>query len=189
MTPAPSPTAAARRYAALLRGTNVGGNKKLAMSELRELLEAIGCTEVRTYLQSGNAAFVSSNADSQEVARQIEQAIQDRLGMSLRCLTRTALELETVIADNPLSDVATDGGRMLALFLSAPLGQDHLAVFDPTSLDPETIRLGDRVIYQWCPDGIMAAPAPGPLLEKRTGIAVTARNWNTVTKLRELLSG
>jgi uncharacterized protein (DUF1697 family) len=176
------------RYAALLRGIDVGGNKRLAMSDLRELLVAIGCTDVRTYLQSGNAVFVSSNADAQDMAGQIEQAVADRLRMSLRCLVRTADELEAVIAGNPLSDVSTDGARMMALFLSAPLGPDQLVMFDPTALDPETIRLGDRVIYQWCPDGVLAAPAPGPLVEKRTGIAVTARNWNTVTKLRELLA-
>jgi uncharacterized protein (DUF1697 family) len=177
------------RYAALLRGINIGGNKRLAMSDLRKLLVAIGCTDVRTYLQSGNAVFASANADADAVASQIERTVADRLGMSLRCLIRTPDELDTVIAGNPLNGVWTDGARMMALFLSASMGPEQLAVFDPTSLDPETIRLCDRVIYQWCPEGVLAAPAPGPLLEKRTGIAVTARNWNTVTKLRELLAG
>ena len=64
----------------------------------------------------------------------------------------------------------------------------HLAAaHDPIALDPRNARLGERVIYQWCPNGVLDAPAIGPFAEKHLGVAVTARNWNTVTRLAELV--
>ena len=77
----------------------------------------------------------------------------------------------------------------MAHFLSAAPHPDRLAAHDPRLLDPGRIELGDRVIYQWCPDGLLAAPPAGALAERHLGVTVTARNWNTVTKLAELLAG
>lgn len=50
-------------YAALLRGINVGGSRKLPMGDLRTLMEGLGYTGVRTYLQSGQAVFASDHGD------------------------------------------------------------------------------------------------------------------------------
>ena len=56
------------RYAALLRGINVGGNKKIPMAALRELMQGLGYADVVTHLQSGNAVF-SSAKQPQTLAR------------------------------------------------------------------------------------------------------------------------
>ena len=87
----------------------------------------------------------------------------------------------------PLGDVATDGSKLLGLFLSAPPAPELLADHDPVSLAPDQVALGDRVIYQWCPDGVLAAPPVAGFVEKHLGVVVTGRNWNTITKLRALL--
>ncbi|MGW2995759.1 DUF1697 domain-containing protein, partial [Streptomyces sp. NPDC001193] len=65
-----------KKYAALLRGINVGGARKVPMAELREVLEGLGLTEVRTYLQSGNAVFTSPEKDPAALARELEWAIE-----------------------------------------------------------------------------------------------------------------
>lgn len=176
-------------YAALLRGVNVGKARKLAMDDLRALLEDLGCADVRTYLRSGNAVLRSPLDEPAELEERIEVALRERLGLPVRCLVRTGDEMRVVVAGNTLGDVATDGARMLALFLSAAPDPALLVEHDPRELDPDTVRLGDRVIYQWCPDGFMAAPAVGTFVERRLGVAVTARNWNTVTGLAALLEG
>ncbi|MFB9449433.1 DUF1697 domain-containing protein [Dactylosporangium vinaceum] len=175
-------------YAVLLKGINVGGNKKVAMADLRKLLTSLGFTDVATLLQSGNAVFTcADDAAPDQVAARIEQAIQDELGMTVRCLVRTGPELRAVIDGHPLAEVATNGSRMMAHFLSDVPAPALLAEFDPATLDPERIVLGDRVIYQWCPDGVSDAPMVGPQVEKRLKVTVTARNWNTVTKLAAML--
>jgi uncharacterized protein (DUF1697 family) len=175
------------RFVALLRGINVGANKRIAMADLRELLTGLGFTDVRTLLQSGNAVFSTRSAKPETVARRITDAIDDQLGLAVGCLVRNGDELDAVIENNPLGEVATDGSKFMALFLSKAPDPKLLKAHDPRSLAPEEIRLGDRVIYQWCPNGVLAAPAVGGFAEEHLDVTVTGRNWNTVTKLAALL--
>lgn len=176
------------RYVALLRGINVGRNKRVAMADLRRLLDGLGYTEVRTLLQSGNAVFTTAASKPERLARLIEQAIEAELGLDVKCLVRTGEDMLAVANGNPLGEVATDGAKLLALFLSETPDAALLAAHDPTQLAPKEIRLGDRVIYQWCPDGVLAAPPAGSFAEKHLKVTVTGRNWNTVTKLAALLT-
>ncbi len=178
------------RYVALLRGINVGRNKRVAMGDLRAILAGLGHTDVRTLLQSGNAVFVSTSSTAgtpEKLARQLEKAIEDDLGLDVRCLVRAGDDVRAVVDGNPLGDAATDGKKLQALFLSKAPDPALLKAHDPAALAPDQIRLGDRVIYQWCPDGILAAPPVGTFAEKHLGVTVTARNWNTVTKLAAML--
>ena len=177
------------RYVALLRGINVGGNRRVAMADLRALLSGLGYTDVRTHLQSGNAVFTSLAAKPEALARQIENGLLDELGLTVRCLIRSSDELHAVIDGNPLGAVATDGSKMIVLFLSERPDPTLLAAHDPADLAPAEIRIGDRVIYQWCPDGLLASPPVAGFVEKYLKVTVTARNWNTVTKLGALLDG
>lgn len=158
------------------------------MADLRELLTGYGHSGVRTHLQSGNVVFTSQRRNPDQLTQEIERGIKERLGLSVRCLVRSGDELQAVIDGNPLSAVATDGSRMLALFLSEPLDSNLLSAHNPTDLGSESIRIGERVVYQWCPDGILAAPNVSAFVEKHLKVKVTARNWNTVTRLSELLA-
>lgn len=180
-------------YAAMLRGINVGGHKRIAMADLRALLSRLGFSDVVTLLQSGNAVFhAEPDAVPDELAARIERAIAEAFVMSVRCMVRTGPELRAVIEGNPFADRVADGAaqgsRFLALFLSASPDAELLATYDPRSLAPSEVGLGDRVIYQWCPEGILAAPNVHGFVEKNLRVAVTARNWNTVTKLGTLLA-
>lgn len=176
------------KYVALLRGINVGGKAKVPMAELRAMLSRRGYTEVRTLLQSGNVVLASSDP-ADVVARGIEKGVEDAFGLDVSCLVRTRDQMRAVVDGNPLADVATNGSKMMAFFLSARPDPERLAEHDPRSLASDHIRVGDQVVYQWCPDGFLEAPALGPFLEKRLGLRATARNWNTVTKLTGMLDG
>ena len=104
----------------------------------------------------------------------------------MRCVVLTADDLRAIVDGNPLADLVTNGSRMMVHVLEPAPDQALIAEHDPIALDPENARLGERVIYQWCPDGLMAAPPVG-FPEKRFSITATARNWNTMTRLVELL--
>jgi uncharacterized protein (DUF1697 family) len=175
------------RYAALLRGVNVGRAKRIAMAELRELLAGLGFTGVRTHLQSGNAVFAAPQQPETGLARRIEHALAEQAGLDTRCLVRDAAALRAVVAANPLGSVAADGSKLLALFLSDAPAPDAAAGHDPRELDPARVRLGEKVIYQYCPGGVLAAPPVAAFVERHWHVAVTARNWNTVTKLAGML--
>lgn len=171
----------------LLRGINVGRAKRVAMADLRALLTELGYVDVRTHLNSGNAVLTGEDAAPAVHAERIAAAITDRLGLDARCIVLTGDELRAIIDGHPFPDVATNGSRMMAHVLGSAPDPALVAEHDPIALDPANTRLGERVIYQWCPDGQLAAPAVGGFAEKHLRIPVTARNWNTITKLAELL--
>ena len=174
-------------YAALLRGINVGGHKKILMADLRAMLKDLGFTGVTTLLQSGNVVFTCPETPTADLAAAIERAIADRFTMSVRCLVRTGPQLRATVDGNPFPHGPGQASRFFALFLSENPDPELLAMYDPRGLAPVDVALGDGVIYQWCPDGILAAPNVSGFVEKNLNVAVTARNWNTVVKLRALL--
>src|SRR5690625_2827397 len=89
------------RYAALLRGINVGGRSKVRMADLRALLEGLGYTDVATLLQSGNAAFTAPEVDPADLAASVEHAIEAQLGLTPAVMIRSAADLERVVAGLP----------------------------------------------------------------------------------------
>lgn len=162
------------RFVVLLRGINVGTAKRVAMADLRELLGELGFTDVRTHLNSGNATVTGPDG---EHAPRIEAALRERFGFEVRTVVLTADELRAIVDGNPFADVADDGSRMMAHVLGEP--PDPADAHDPVAADPRRARLVGRVIYQWCPDGLLAAPPVG----WPDGRLVTTRNWNTLRKL------
>ena len=175
------------RYVVLLRGINVGRAKRVAMADLRALLTDLGYADVRTHLNSGNVVLTGDEAVPADHAVRIETAIRDRLGMDVRCAVLPAEELRAIVAGHPFRDVADNGSRMMAYVYVSPVDPALVAGHPPVPQDPERARVGDRALYQWCPDGLLAAPDVGPYIKEHLRTDVTARNWNTLTRLAQLL--
>jgi uncharacterized protein (DUF1697 family) len=175
------------RYAALLRGINVGGRKKLAMNDLREALGALGYEDVETYLQSGNALFTSAATDSNALAGEIEQALRSRLDMDVKVLVRTAGELAEVVEGNPFPEGTAEPKKLHVAFLSAA-PDDHVHALDPAPYEPDELRLGDRAVYLWYPNGYGRTKLTNDVLERKLGVTATTRNWNTVVNLLDRAS-
>ncbi|MFD8953476.1 DUF1697 domain-containing protein [Streptomyces xanthophaeus] len=180
--------AATKKYAALLRGINVGGNKKVPMAELRSVLEGLGHGEVQTYLQSGNAVFSSAAADPTALARELEAAIEDHFGFRVPCLVVDGEYLSAVARACPFPAAELEGKQLHATFFSQQPGAERFAALDAAAFLPEEYRVGDRVLYLYAPDGLgrskLGEALARPAVVK--GIDVTTRNWNTVVKLVEL---
>jgi uncharacterized protein (DUF1697 family) len=174
------------RYAALLRGINVGGNKKVAMAQLRELLADLGYTDVVTYLQSGNAVFASPVADPQALGRAIADGITERFGMSVSVVIRTGAELAAALSSSPLPGEPENPSRFFVAFLAAEPTASSIKAIAAESFHPDQLWVSGREAYLWCPDGAADTKLTNAFLEKRLGVTATSRNWNTVTKLVSL---
>ncbi len=173
---------------ALLRAVNVGGRNRIAMSDLRALLEGLGYGEVRTHLQSGNAVFTAPGAPPPEqLAGAIEGALAQEVGLAAKVLVRTRADLERAIAANPLLDIAEDHARLLVTFLSDAPDREVLAELAPAEFEPDVFAIGEREIYAWYPDGVRATRLSNAFWERRLGVVATGRNWRTVTRLLELM--
>lgn len=171
-------------HVALLRGVNVGGNKRVPMAEWRALMEGLGYTRVRTLLNSGNAVFDA--APSARHAARIRQALLDGLGVEVPVIVKTAREMAAIEAENPLAAVATDASRLIVAFTAEADDLARLAALSELLQPPERLHVGVRAAYLWCANGILESKAGAALLGK-TGRAATTRNWATVLKIRALM--
>ncbi|MET9534770.1 DUF1697 domain-containing protein [Streptomyces sp. NPDC006649] len=176
------------RYAVLLRGINVGGNRKVPMADLRELLTGLGHGDVRTYLNSGNAVFSSGTADEDRLAAAVEEAVADRFGFTVDCLVRSGAYLRTVADGCPFRAAGLQGKQLHVTYFSGPVEPDRFAALDQQAYLPEEFRLGDRALYLYAPDGLGRSKLAEALNRRAVnkGITGTSRNWNTVLKLAEM---
>jgi uncharacterized protein (DUF1697 family) len=135
-------------WIALLRGVNVGGNRRVPMADLRLALEGIGLDDVRTYIVSGNVVFRSRRSDAAALTREIEAAIERRFGFPVAVVLRTAAEMRAVLAADPIPEgSASDPAHRYAVFLSTDPSPERLAAIDPTAVAPDVFVAGDRVIH------------------------------------------
>jgi uncharacterized protein (DUF1697 family) len=172
-------------YAALLRGINVGGHRKVPMDRLREIMSLLGWSDVRTYLQSGNAVFTTGDPDP---GPRLERALADHFGFEVRCLVRTAQELRAVAAACPYPAAELDPAKLLVLFLEQTPAPEHFAALDAPAFAPDTFHhIGDAV-YCYFPEGMGRSRLPAALEAVRPRVTMTGRNWRTVQRLTELTS-
>jgi len=177
-------------YAALLRGINVGGSKKVPMAELRTLLEGLGYAGVRTYLQSGNAVFAAGHGDQTEevLAGEITRAIERHFGFAVDVIVRDHAYLRAINENCPFPAAELEAKQLHVTYFSAPVDAERFAEIDQAAYLPEEFRLGDRALYLYAPNGLgrskLAEHLSKPRLNK--GVIATSRNWNTVVKLVEM---
>ena len=105
---------------ALLRGINVGSNKRVRMSDLRAMVEGLGYVAVRTLLNSGNVVFTAPKGSPEDAAWRIEKALEETLGVSARVIALNAEELSEAIEANPLIKIANNSSRLLLGIMARP---------------------------------------------------------------------
>lgn len=177
-----------RRHVALIRGINVGRAKRVAMADLRALVENLGYGEVRTLLNSGNVVFTVTGSARSDPAGRIEKAMAERLRISARVTVLTAEELAVVVADNPLGKVAHDPSRLFVTVLIDAADRKRLLPLARQEWAPDVLAVGERVAYLWCPKGMMESKLV-TAVNRLLGDAATTRNWATVTRLHALVEG
>ncbi|MFC9680543.1 DUF1697 domain-containing protein [Streptomyces sp. NPDC056948] len=175
-------------YAALLRGINVGGSRKVPMADLRTLLENLGHEGVRTYLQSGQAVFTSGHGDERSLAAEITHAIEQHFGFGVDVIVRDHAYLRAIADACPFPAADLEAKQLHVTYFSAPVDPDRFAEIDQAAYLPEEFRLGDRALYLYAPNGLgrskLAVHLSKPRINK--GVIATNRNWNTVLKLVEM---
>jgi uncharacterized protein (DUF1697 family) len=169
----------------LLRGINVGPNKRIAMPALRDALTGAGFDDVRTYVQSGNVVLSSGDSAKQLGAR-CEELIKNTFGHEVEVVVRTRAELAEVVKRNPLGDVADDPKRYQVSFLSAKPKGEVIRKLDELKAPDEAFVAIGKEFYAWHPEGVARSKLWNALAGKGLGVTATSRNWKTVTTLLEM---
>ncbi|MEU5896871.1 MULTISPECIES: DUF1697 domain-containing protein [Streptomyces] len=179
---------AIKTYAALLRGINVSGHKRVPMAELRTLVEGLGHGGVRTHLQSGNAVFTAERTDEETLAAGLRAAIEEHFGFTVDVLVRDHAYLKAVVDACPFPAADLEPKQLHVTYFSGPVDPSRFSSVDEPAYLPEEFRLGDRVLYLYAPDGLGRSKLADVLARPRLtkGLVATSRNWNTVTRLEEM---
>jgi uncharacterized protein (DUF1697 family) len=164
----------------LLRGINVGGKNKVAMTELRTLVESLGCTDVTTFIQSGNVVFTTGASIT---PARLEGAIEKRFGIDITVVLRTPRDLKRILEANPFADV--DQSKVHVGFMAKNPAAAAVANLDADRFAPEQFAIRGRELYLHLPNGMGRAKLP-PYIDRQLKIPTTIRSWATVTTLVEL---
>lgn len=173
------------RWVALLRGINVGKHRRVAMTDVRAAFEAVGATDVSTYIQSGNVVFAHRRTAESTLVRRLEDALREVVGSEVPVVLRDAAEMAEVVAKIPFRDVEPEAVHVS--FLAEPPPPRWLAPLDRASFLPEEARVVGRQLYLHLPGGIGRSKL-AVAVTRLGGPTATVRNWRTAETLARLVA-
>jgi uncharacterized protein (DUF1697 family) len=172
-------------YIALLRGINVGGKNSLPMKELVAILEDLGARNIKTYIQSGNAAFQSSKENVANLSERIGTEINKRSGFQPHVLILGLSEIEKAITGNPFPEAEAEPISLHLGFLACTPENPDLQKLADLKKESEHFLLQGNVFYLHAPEGVGQSKLAANI-EKLLGVPMTDRNWKSVCKIREM---
>lgn len=175
-------------FVGLLRAVNVASHHVVAMSDLRAFLGDVGLTDARTVLQSGNFVADTRARDATALERMLEHECARRLKIKTNFFLRTPQEWNAVVAGNPFpSEAARDPGRLAVIFLKSAPDRAHVTRLERAITGREVVRPLGRHLVAYYPDGQGRSKLNAALIERHLESPGTARNWNTVLRLKAML--
>jgi uncharacterized protein (DUF1697 family) len=168
-------------HVSLLRGVNVGGRRMVKMDELKHAYIALGLENVRTYVQSGNVIFESSEGDPRKLEVNIQKGLKKAFDLDTVVLLRTREAMQTAIDGNPFE--GKDEGKLHVTFLSAEPETVPLEEFDKAKTGGEELVVRGTEVYLFLPNGYGRTKLNNNYLERKLRVAATTRNWRTARAL------
>jgi uncharacterized protein (DUF1697 family) len=177
-----------KTFIALFRGINVAGRHILPMKELVAILEELGCRNIRTYIQSGNAVFESKASTTSQLSKKISVEIKKRRGFEPHVLLLSLEEMEKAITNNPFPEGEKDPKALHVGFLTSTPKAPDLKALEGLKANREQFKLVANIFYLYAPEGIGRSKLAAST-EKLLGVPLTDRNWGTVRKVMDMAKG
>lgn len=180
-----------QKYAAFLRGINVGGHHKVPMAELRKLLEKTGYAEIKTFLNSGNVVFKSQPADVVALEEKMAAQLEKTFGFPVPVRVRKSKTIKEIISADPFKEVdLTNDIRQYVTFLKQPPKEKNKPDLPWISSDGtyKIISSTKTEIFSILDLSRGKTTDAMSILEKTFGNNITTRNWKTILKIFKYLS-
>ena len=176
------------KYISMLRGINVGGQKKIKMIDLKSLYELLEFQNVVTYIQSGNVIFDTTVTNKTGLKAKIEKSIKEKYKFHVPVEIRTNHEISKIIKNCPFDsvDLVENGTKILVTFLSSNPSKTNVTNILKYVVAPEKLVVIGKEVYLYCPNGYGKSKLSNTFLEHKLGTKATTRNWKSVHKLYEL---
>jgi uncharacterized protein (DUF1697 family) len=173
---------------ALLRGINVGGNRKVPMRELHDLATKAGLSEVATYIQSGNLVFEAEKRSTTAVISLLETALEKHFGFPVEVVVRSATQWKKYAAGSPFPDAERLRPHLLLLGLAkTPFAAGMAAKLTERATQEERIKIVGDAIWVDFAKSVGRSKLTPAFFNRVADGSVTMRNWKTVLKLNEML--
>ena len=169
----------------LIRGINVGGNNIVPMKDLREQLSAVGYSNVRTYIQSGNVVLEAAKTDNPQICDTVANCINAEFGFTPKIMALSAEVFQKIITGNPYPDAVKTPKFLHIHFLAEPALNADVPTLNALKTDTESFHITDEAVYLYLPDGVWKSKLAARM-EKCLGVAATERNWRSANKILEL---
>ena len=158
------------------------------MKELVNALKRLRCSNVKTYIQSGNAVFESAESNGSKLADRIGKAIHSSHGFEPRVLILSYEEFQAAITGCPFQPTEEEYKTVHVFFLAELATRPDLEGMAAIKAKDEHYELKENVLYLHTPSGLGTARLAGRV-ERLLGVEATARNWRTVRRIFEMANG
>lgn len=176
-----------KTYIVLLRGINVGGQKAIKMTQLKEILLGMGYTAVKTYIQSGNIVLKSRESSSRTLSKSIKKGIQRTFGHEVQVLVKTPMELEDIFNKSGFEKlIESESKKCYYVMFMEPPAKELALQIQQQQFPNEHFMITENCVYLSCDLGYGKAKCNNNFFEKKLQLAATTRNHRTVKKLLEL---
>lgn len=170
----------------ILRGINVSGQKKILMSDLKQLYEGLDFEKVKTFIQSGNVVFESKANTT--LAKKIEQKIKQKYEFDVPVVIRTLDEMEVIISHNPfLKTKGIELDKLHVTYLSETPTAENIKKIKEINFEPDAFHITGKDIYIHCPNGYGRTKLTNTFFEKKLSVSATTRNWKTSNELLKMM--
>jgi uncharacterized protein (DUF1697 family) len=171
-------------HLALLRGINVSGHNMIKMEALQKMLENMGFTNVKTYIQTGNVFVTTPEENAAAVGFHIKQEIFKAFGHDVPVVVIAKDNLLACLKNNPfLKETAVDTKKLYVAFVSTELKPERIHDLKMSAVKPDEVHIDTSRIYIKYAVSAGKTRLDQKYIEKRLNLTATIRNWNTVTNL------
>lgn len=175
-------------HIALLRGINVGGSHLLPMKDLKEIFVSAGCSDVSSYIQSGNVIFNAPKGILKKLPGMIAGEIGRRFGFEVPVILRSSEQLENTISANPFLRAGEPEKTLHVMFLADLPDPAAVSSLDHNRSPGDRFHVQERDVYLHLPNGGARSKLTNAYFDSKLSTRSTIRNWATVLKLLELSS-
>jgi len=174
-------------YVALLYSIILGEGRRVVMADLKAMAEGLGLRNVRTLVATGNLVFEARAGEISKLEQQLEKAFGKTFGRHVDIIVRGAEDWMKLAQANPFPAESADAADQVAVrVMREPVPVDAVEALRAYAVDDEKVFWVDGDIWL-----VFSRERPSSRLlaaanHKRMGIG-TARNWNTVRRLAEMV--
>ncbi|MEN6453274.1 MAG: DUF1697 domain-containing protein [Prolixibacteraceae bacterium] len=174
-------------FVVFLKGVNIGGHNRVKMDVLKKALTELRFERVKTYINSGNL-ILQSKQGKEKIVDQVAQVIRTNFGINVNMIIKTANELTDIAEKSPFSaETECDYDKRAVVMLSERVDPVQLQVFKDEGKVSENYYLTDDLLFVYYHNGFAKTKLTSDYIERKLRVITTARNWNTILKLRDMI--